>query len=106
MEEYSGCCSGTLIYGEQWSVFARGIHFPRLDVQFDKTIVADNRIDLGALSLLEDLGKVHIVEKTLFPYHFGITGGLVNSNGAVEAMPDPMAPNATAVCIVIRSNDC
>lgn len=72
---------------------------PRLDVQFDRTIVADKRIDNNTLSLLEDLGNVHVVEKTLFPYHFGITGGLVNSKGAVEAMPDPLAPNATAICI-------
>ena len=71
---------------------------PRLDVQFDNTIVADSRIDGETLSLLGNLGNVHTVEKNLFPYHFGITGGLVNSNGTVEAMPDPMAPSATAIC--------
>ncbi len=72
---------------------------PRLDVQFDNTIVADDRIDSKTLSLLGNLGNVHTVEKNLFPYHFGITAGLVNSNGIIEAMPDPMAPSSTAICI-------
>ena len=71
---------------------------PRLDVHSDRTIIVDERLDAGTISLLQDCGRVHVTEATIFPYRFGIASSLLLTDDTIEAAADPVLPRAGAFC--------
>ena len=72
---------------------------PRIDVQANGSIIADSSLDSSILAALSDVGKVHQVEQTVFPNHFGIISALSNYKGDIEAVAHRFLPPAKAVVV-------